>query len=43
MMLSRSNDVEIEFDFDKVIEKSKIIKFIIYNIAMHGLTHCLVL
>ena len=23
MMLNRSNDVEIDFDFDKVLEKSK--------------------
>ena len=23
MMLNRSNDVELEFDFDKVLEKSK--------------------
>ena len=27
MMLNRSNDVELEFDFDKVLEKAKIIQF----------------
>ena len=37
MMLNRSNDVEIDFDFDKVKEKTKIIKFIMYNMLMQEL------
>ena len=28
MMLNRSNDVELDFDFDKVKEKTKIISFL---------------
>ena len=34
MMLNRSNDVELEFDFDKVLEKAKIIQFFMFNIVM---------
>ena len=34
MMLNRSNDVELDFDFDKVKEKQKIILFFMYNTRM---------
>ena len=33
MMLNRSNDVELEFDFDKVLEKVKTIQSIMFNIV----------
>ena len=33
-MLNRSSDAEIDFDFDKVKKKSRIIHYIMYNIAM---------
>ena len=35
IMLNRSSDVELDFDFDNVVEKSKEIHFIMYNIVMH--------
>ena len=34
MMLSRSNDVELDFDFEKVKEKQKTIQFIMFNMHM---------
>ena len=33
-MLNRSSDVELDFDFDNVIEKSKDNPFIMFNIVM---------
>ena len=41
MMLNRSNDVELDFDFDKVKEKTKIIQFIMYNTPMQELIQLL--
>ena len=38
MMLNRSNDVELDFDFDKVREKQKIIQFFMFNTHMLGST-----
>jgi arginyl-tRNA synthetase len=37
MMLNRSNDVELDFDFDKVLEKSKDNPFFMFNIVMQEL------
>ena len=34
MMLNRSNDVELDFDFDKVKEKQRIIQFFMFNMHM---------
>ena len=34
MMLYRSNDVELEFDFKKVLKKIKIIQFFMFSIVM---------
>ena len=34
MMLNRSNDVEIDFDFDKVLEKVKKIQYFMFSIVM---------
>ena len=34
MMLNRSNDVELDFDFDKVLEKIKKILFTMFSIVM---------
>ena len=34
MMLNRGNDVELDFDFDKVLEKIKRIQFIMFSILM---------
>ena len=36
MMLNRSNDVELDFDFEKVKEKQKITPFFMYNMLMLG-------
>ena len=35
MMLNRFFDVEIDFDFDKVLEKSNYIKFFMFSILLH--------
>ena len=37
MMLNRSNDVELNFDFEKVTEKSKIILYFMFNMPMQEL------
>ena len=34
MMLNRSNDVELDFDFEKVNEKSKDNQFFMFNMLM---------
>ena len=34
MMLNRGNDVELDFDFNKVLKKIKIIPFFMFNIVM---------
>ena len=34
MMLNRGNEVEIDFDFDKVLEKVKTTLFFMFNIHM---------
>ena len=34
MMLNRSNDVELDFDFDKVKKKQKIIQYFMCNMPM---------
>ena len=39
MMLNRSNDVELDFDFDKVLEKVKKILFIMFSIVMLESNH----
>ena len=38
MMLNRSNDVELDFDFDKVKEKQKITQFFMFNMLTQELT-----
>ena len=38
MMLNRSNDVELEFDFKKVEKNQRKILFIMFNMHMLGLT-----
>ena len=37
MMLNRSNDVQLDFDFEKVKEKQKIIQFFMCNMRMQEL------
>ena len=37
IMLGRSSDVELDFDFDNVVEKSKTILFTMFNTAMQEL------
>ena len=37
MMLNRGNDVELDFDFDKVLEKAKTIQYFMSNIVMQEL------
>ena len=36
IMLNRSSDVELDFDFTKVKENQKKTRFITFNIVMHG-------
>ena len=43
MMLSRSNDVELDFDFDKVKEKTKDNPVFMFSIVMQEFVHCHVL
>ena len=38
MMLNRSNDVELDFDFDKVKESQKTILYFMFNMHMQELT-----
>ena len=37
MMLNRSNDVELDFDFDKILEKIKKIQFFMFSMHMQEL------
>ena len=39
MMLNRSNDVELDFDFDKVLEKLEKILFSMFSIVMQEFRH----
>ena len=34
MMLNENNDVELDFDFEKVKEKQKIIQFFMFNMPL---------
>ena len=38
MMLNRSNDAEIDFDFEKVKEKQKTIQYFMFNTHMQEST-----
>ena len=42
MMLNRGNDVELDFDFDKVLKKAKTIQYFMSNIVMQELIHYLI-